>query len=73
MGFGRTAFPGRETRRVDADIARRAATLEEQSNRFRSLASAATVAEAFARAETSMRTGEAALARGEVRLDGVVE
>ena len=65
MGFGRTAFPGRETRRVDADIARRAATLEEQSNRFRSLASAATVAEAFARAETSMRTGEAALARGE--------
>jgi hypothetical protein len=50
---------------VDADIARRAATLEEQSNRFRSLASAATVAEAFARAETSMRTGEAALARGE--------
>ena len=65
MGFGRTAFPGRETRRVDADIARRAATLEEQSNRFRSLASAATVAEAFARAETSMREGEAALARGE--------
>ena len=65
MGFGRTAFPGRETRRVDADIARRAATLEEQSNRFRSLASAATAAEAFARAETSMREGEAALARGE--------
>jgi len=65
MGFGRTAFPGRETRRVDADIARRAATLEEQSNRFRSLASAATVAEAFARAEESMREGEAALARGE--------
>ena len=65
MGFGRTAFPGRETRRVDADIARRAATLEEQSNRYRSLASAATVAEAFARAETSMREGEAALAHGE--------
>jgi hypothetical protein len=65
MGFGRTAFPGRETRRVDADIARRAATLEEQSNRYRSLASAATVVEAFARAETSMREGEAALARGE--------
>ena len=65
MGFGRKAFPGRETRRVDADIARRAATLEEQSNRYRSLASAATVAEAFARAETSMREGEAALAHGE--------
>ena len=65
MGFGRKAFPGRETRRVDADIARRAATLEEQSNRYRSLASAATVVEAFARAETSMCEGEAALARGE--------
>ena len=65
MDFGRKAFPGRETRRVDADIARRAATLEEQSNRYRSLASAATVAEAFARAETSMREGEAALAHGE--------
>lgn len=65
MGFGRVASPGRETRREDADIARRAATLEAESRRLRSLTVAADVAEAFARAEASTREAEAALARGE--------
>ena len=66
--FGRVASPGRETRREDADIAKRAATLEAESIRLRTLTVAADVAEAFARAEASIHEAEAALARGEYEI-----
>ena len=66
--FGRVASPGRETRREDADIAKRAATLEAESIRLQTLTVAAGVAEAFARAEASIHEAEAALARGEYEI-----
>ena len=66
--FGRVASPGRETRREDEDIAKRAATLEAESIRLRTLTVAADVAEAFARAEASIHEAEAALARGEYEI-----
>ena len=66
--FGRVASPGRETRREDADIAKRAATLEAESIRLRTLTVAADVAEAFARAEASIHEAEAALGRGEYEI-----
>ena len=66
--FGVVASPGRETRREDAAIASRAATLEAESDRLRTLTVAAGVADAFARAEASTRDAEAALARGEYEI-----
>ena len=66
--FGVVASPGRETRREDAAIASRAATLEAESDRLRTLTVAAGVADAFARAEASIRDAEAALARGEYEI-----